>query len=97
MQSHIVLYGFVGTDKTHMCVAIDTAACEMSMPVRYFTITKLVMLLSRSREDESLADQKGRRLGCRVTHRCHAREALVPHRRRGRMLYYPHTVRGPVG
>ena len=38
-----------------MCVAIGTAACEMGMPVRYFTTTELVMLLSRSKEDGSLA------------------------------------------
>ena len=52
---NLVLYGPVGTGKTHMCVAIGTAACEMGMPVRYFTTTELVMLLSRSKEDGSLA------------------------------------------
>ena len=52
---NLALYGPVGTGKTHMCMAIGTAACEMGMPVRYFTTTELVMLLSRSKEDGSLA------------------------------------------
>jgi len=53
-DENLVLYGPVGTGKTHMLVAIGTAACSMDMRVRYFTTTELVMLLSQSKRDGTL-------------------------------------------
>ena len=47
---NLVLYGPVGTGKTHMCIALGTAACGMGLKVRYFTTTELVSLLSSAKE-----------------------------------------------
>ena len=42
----LVPFGPVGTGKTHMLVAMGTAACSMGMRVRHFTTTGPVALLS---------------------------------------------------
>jgi DNA replication protein DnaC len=36
----------VGTGKTHMSLALGIMACEMSLKVRFFTVTELVLKLS---------------------------------------------------
>ena len=46
---NLVLFGPVGTGKTHMLVAMGTVACSMGMRVRYFTTTELVTLLSEAK------------------------------------------------
>lgn len=51
---NVVLFGPVGTGKTHMLVAIGTQACSMGMRVRYFTTTELVTLLSQAKRDGTL-------------------------------------------
>lgn len=51
---NLVLYGPVGTGKTHMLVAMGTAACSMGMQVRYFTTTELVTQLSQAKRDGAL-------------------------------------------
>ena len=48
---NLVLFGPVGTGKTHMLVAMGTVACSMGMRVRYFTTTELVTLLSEAKRD----------------------------------------------
>ena len=48
---NLVLFGPVGTGKTHMLVAMGTVACSMGMGVRYFTTTELVTLLSEAKRD----------------------------------------------
>lgn len=48
---NLVLFGPVGTGKTHMLVAMGTVACSTGMRVRHFTTTELVTLLSEARRD----------------------------------------------
>lgn len=48
---NLVLFGPVGTGKTHMLVAMGTVARSMGMRVRYFTTTEPVTLLSEAKRD----------------------------------------------
>lgn len=47
----LVLFGPVGTGRTHMLVAMGTVACSMGMRVRHFTTTELATLLSEAKGD----------------------------------------------
>ena len=53
-SKNLVLFGPVGTGKTHMSIAIGMNACEMGMSVRYFTTTELVLKLSKAKEDGTI-------------------------------------------
>lgn len=50
----LVLYGPVGTGKTHLACAIGRIACLNSIPVRFFTATGLLMRLRRAQRDNRL-------------------------------------------
>ncbi len=45
-KKNLVLYGGVGTGKTHMSIALGISACEKGNAVRFFTVTELVLKLS---------------------------------------------------
>ena len=45
-KKNLVLYGGVGTGKTHLAIALGITACEMDRAVRFYTVTELVMKLS---------------------------------------------------
>ncbi len=45
-KKNLVLYGGVGTGKTHMSLALGICACEMGLRVRFYTVTELVLKLS---------------------------------------------------
>ena len=45
-KQNLVLYGGVGTGKTHMSLALGIAACEMGLKVRFYTVTELVLKLA---------------------------------------------------
>ena len=45
-KKNLVLYGGVGTGKTHMATALGIGACEKGRAVRFFTVTELVLKLS---------------------------------------------------
>ena len=45
-KKNLVLYGGVGTGKTHMSLALGIIACEMGLKVRFYTVTELVLKLS---------------------------------------------------
>lgn len=51
-KMNLILFGPVGTGKTHMALAAGMEACERGMNVRFFTVAQLVRRLSD-------ADQKG--------------------------------------
>jgi len=40
---NLVLLGPVGTGKTHLAAAVGHAACALGIPVRYFTVSDLVV------------------------------------------------------
>ena len=49
-----MLYGPVGTGKTHLAVALGRLACMRAIPVRFFTATGLLMLLRRAKREDRL-------------------------------------------
>lgn len=53
----LVLYGDVGTGKTHLASALAAAACHRGIPARFFTTSALVMQLRRAK-DESRLDKE---------------------------------------
>ena len=53
-QSNLVLYGPVGTGKTHLAVALGRLACMRAIPVRVFTATELLMRLRRAKREDRL-------------------------------------------
>ena len=50
----LVLYGSVGTGKTHLAIALGRAACRNGIPTRFFTASSLVMRLRRAKRDNRL-------------------------------------------
>jgi DNA replication protein DnaC len=48
-RRNLVLYGAVGTGKTHLGIALGIRACEQGRTVRFFTVTDLVLRLSEAR------------------------------------------------
>lgn len=50
----LVLYGDVGTGKTHMATALVAAACRQGIQARFFTTSALVMMLRRAKEEDRL-------------------------------------------
>ncbi|WP_199184158.1 IS21-like element helper ATPase IstB [Cryobacterium sp. Y62] len=53
----LVLYGDVGTGKTHLASALVAAACQQGIPARFFTTSSLVMQLRRA-QDEGRLDRE---------------------------------------
>ncbi|MDN5742920.1 MAG: IS21-like element helper ATPase IstB [Yaniella sp.] len=51
---NLVLYGDVGTGKTHLAIALAAAACQQGIPARYFTTASLVMHLRRAKDHNRL-------------------------------------------
>ncbi len=49
-----MLYGPVGTGKTHLAVALGRLACMRAIPVRFFTATGLLMRLCRAKREDRL-------------------------------------------
>jgi DNA replication protein DnaC len=47
-KKNLVLYGGVGTGKTHMGIALGILACQANHRVRFHTVTDLVLKLSDS-------------------------------------------------
>ena len=50
----LVLYGPVGTGKTHLAVALGRLACMRAIPVGFFTATGLLMMLRRAKREDRL-------------------------------------------
>ena len=50
----LVLYGDVGTGKTHLATALAAAACRRGLQARFFTTSSLVMQLRRAKDDQRL-------------------------------------------
>lgn len=50
----LVLFGDVGTGKTHLASALAAAACQRGIPARYFTTSSLVAQLRRAKDTARL-------------------------------------------
>ncbi|TWP31977.1 ATP-binding protein, partial [Leekyejoonella antrihumi] len=46
----LILFGDVGTGKTHLATALAVAACQAGIPARYFTTSSLVAQLRRAKD-----------------------------------------------
>lgn len=53
-QCNLVLYGPVGTGKTHLAIATGLRACELGMTVKFYTVAELVMRLAEARRGGTL-------------------------------------------
>lgn len=53
-KKNIVMYGQVGTGKSHLAVAIGVNACQLDIPVRFFTVAELVVRLSEASRNGTL-------------------------------------------
>jgi DNA replication protein DnaC len=53
-KENLVLLGPVGTGKTHLATAIGHAACAADIPVKYFTVSDLVLRLSDAQRSGTL-------------------------------------------
>jgi len=53
-KKNLVLFGPVGTGKTHMAIAVGVQACEMGLKVRFYTVTELVLKLAEARKNGTL-------------------------------------------
>lgn len=47
-KKNLVLYGPVGTGKTHMAIALGLKACEMGLQVKFYSVTSLVLKLGEA-------------------------------------------------
>lgn len=53
-KQNLVLYGPVGTGKTHMAIAAGREACKRGHKTRFYTVAELVLALSGARRDGKL-------------------------------------------
>ncbi|MDO4194495.1 MAG: IS21-like element helper ATPase IstB [Erysipelotrichaceae bacterium] len=53
-KQNLVLYGPVGTGKTHMAIAAGREACKRGHKTRFYTVAELVLTLSGARRDGKL-------------------------------------------
>lgn len=53
-KKNLVLYGPVGTGKTHLAIGLGVKACELGIATRFFTAASLVTRLSESKRAGSL-------------------------------------------
>lgn len=53
-KQNLVLYGPVGTGKTHLAIAAGIKACTMGYKTKFYTVTELVLKLSEARKNGTL-------------------------------------------
>lgn len=53
-HQNLVLYGPVGTGKTHMAIAAGVKACEQGLKTKFFSVTELVLKLAEARKKGTL-------------------------------------------
>lgn len=53
-HKNLVLYGPVGTGKTHLAIGLGLRACMQGLKVRFFVVTELVLRLAEARQKGTL-------------------------------------------
>lgn len=51
---NLILYGPVGTGKTHLAIALGSLACQQDLNVRFYTVASLVMRLGEAQRNGNL-------------------------------------------
>jgi DNA replication protein DnaC len=59
-KQNLLLYGPVGTGKTHLAIALSIEACQMGFESQFFTTGKLVEALLAHKESGNLARFMGK-------------------------------------
>ncbi|WP_345739805.1 ATP-binding protein [Mitsuokella multacida] len=47
-HKNLILYGPVGTGKTHLAIAIGVKACQMGLKTKFFSVTELILKLAEA-------------------------------------------------
>ena len=53
-HKNLILYGPVGTGKTHLAIAIGVKACQMGLKTKFYSVTELVLKLAEARKQGTL-------------------------------------------
>ena len=53
-KQNLIHFGPVGTGKTHLAIALGLIACQRDYRVKFFTVTKLVLLLGEAHRNGTL-------------------------------------------
>ena len=53
-KRNLVMYGPVGTGKTHLAIALGVKACEDGLVVRFYTVTELILRLGEAHKTGTL-------------------------------------------
>ncbi len=53
-HKNLILYGPVGTGKTHLAIAIGVKACQMGLKTKFFSVPELVLKLAEPRKQGTL-------------------------------------------
>ena len=53
-KKNLVLYGPVGTGKTHLAIALGLKACELGLRTKFYTVTELVLKMAEARKAGTL-------------------------------------------
>lgn len=53
-HKNVILYGPVGTGKTHMAIAAGVKACSMGLKTKFYSVTELVLKLAEARKQGTL-------------------------------------------
>ena len=54
-KQNLILYGPVGTGKTHMSIAAGMEACRKGYKTRFYTVTDLILTLSAAKKEGTLS------------------------------------------
>ena len=57
-QENLILYGGVGTGKTHLSIALGVKAIENQKVVLFFTVHSLINRLVKAKEDDTYENMK---------------------------------------
>ena len=53
-HKNLILFGPVGTGKTHLAIAIGVKACSMGLQTKFYSVTELVLKLAEARKQGTL-------------------------------------------
>ena len=85
-HKNLILYGPVGTGKTHLAIAIGVKACQMGLKTKFFSVTELVLKLTEAQKQDLLildewgyvpVDRDGSQMLFRIVSDSYERKSLI--------------------